>query len=736
MPKTVVKRSGAVVPFDSTRIERAVRLCLKDVGEIVSNAWLSDFVFAVTESVGEEPTVEFIQDTVERTLLQAGKVEAARSYIRYRDEHAKMRAVQISDETRAAFDDAATYFPSFLAQFQFFDKYARFDHTKGRRETWVEAIDRVVDFLKELSENRLESHVYAAIRDSFLRRDAMPSMRLLAMAGEAARRQNAATYNCSYVAVDHIMAFVETMALSLAGAGVGYSVEYQNVAKLPVVSHQMLTGKPHPVHQIEDTTEGWCFAWHTGLVTWFSGGDVTFDYSLLRPFGAPLKVKGGRASGPAPLKALLDNARKIIINAQGRQLTTLEAHRMMCMTGSAAVAGGTRRTAMIALFSHGDMLMRTCKDGNLNETPELWNANISECWPDRQLTQVEIAEFFLAMHKSRRGEPGIFSRRATINTLPARRNVAEFGTNPCAEVSLRPNGLCNLSSAVCRVDDTLDSLAQKVTITTIVGTIQSMATHLPGLRPEWRINAEEERLLGVDLNGQRDCAIVQEAWVMDYLQDIATTTNQKYAELLGINPSAAITCVKPSGNASVLLDSSSGLHARHAPYYIRRVRISASSPLFPVVRDAGVPMMPENGQYADTATTWVMSVPVKSPDGAVCRNDLSAVDQLDYWLRVKTSWCQHTASVTISYDDDEIIDVMQWVCDNQDVISGLSFLPRENIQYDQAPYEEIDRGTYERLAAEFPTNVDFARITIYEHGDTTTSSTEVACAGGACELSL
>jgi ribonucleoside-diphosphate reductase alpha chain len=1022
MPETVTKRNGTVVPFDATRIERAVRLCLRDVKEIVPEGWVKDLVSSVVWELEENPSVEYIQDQVETALMKAGKIEAARSYIRYRDEHARMRSkAPIDSETRAAFDESAAYFPTPLRAFQFYDKYSRYDYTKGRRETWVETVDRTVNFLRELSNGMLDGEVYERIRTSILNAKAMPSMRLLAMAGEAARRNNMAIFNClsgdttvvtrqgvrrlkdlagttgevvtpegwkeatfnefgsqklqritlvhwnggkhgnyrvtiratenhrwvlrdntvtdtlsvgdilwseplptldvdrdglrhgfvfadgtlnkqksanyaqirlcgekaeqlgvfteagmghsyppscsgdpmvycgkhenwkelpdsdanaayiagfikgwllfdgskaangnvklgsineqaidwlvqhvgiaglkiisrrvdarptnygprtrplhtvivgegaaalyrveeiepdgtepvfcatepetqtfllangqltgncAYLPVDRIMSFVEAMSISMAGCGVGYSVEQQYVDMMPGVSTQ--SGMRVHTHQVEDTTEGWMSAYHHGLVAWFSGGDLNFDYSLIRPFGAPLRVKGGRASGPAPLKTLLDTAREIILKAQGRRLTALECHRIMCLTGSASIAGGVRRTAMIALFTYGDHGMTHCKEGNFPQ--ELWNANNSAVMPDRWLSQAEMAELFTVMHASRRGEPGLFSRKAAIATKPIRRKTAEFGVNPCSEAILRPRGLCNLSSAVCREDDTLLSLKDKVEVATIIATIQSMATHFPGLNDEWRINAEEERLLIVDLNGQLDCPLVQQAWVQSDLADLVVEVNQKYAKLLGINAAAATTGVKPSGNSSTLLDCSSGLHARHAPYYIRNVRVSASSPIFKVLRDAGVPLDPENGQLAETATTWVAHFPVKSPSKAIFRAERTALDQCEYWLQVKENWCEHTASITVTYGDDELLDIAHWAWKHQDVITGMSFLPRDDVQYAQMPYTEITPREYEQLAADFPT-IDFAKITAYEgHTDMTTASQEVACVAGICEL--
>jgi ribonucleoside-diphosphate reductase alpha chain len=334
-----------------------------------------------------------------------------------------------------------------------------------------------------------------------------------------------------------------------------------------------------------------------------------------------------------------------------------------------------------------------------------------------------------------RGEPGIFSR-ANANALkPLRRLEANFGTNPCGEINLRPWQFCNLSAVVARSDDTYESLKDKVEIATIIGSIQSMATHFPGLRPMWKENCEEERLLGVDITGQMDCPAIQDSYVKHELRSIAIQTNKETAQQLGINQSASITCVKPSGNSSQLLNCSSGLHARWSPYYIRNVRVSSHSPLFSVLKDANVPMHPENGQVAETATTWVVHFPTKSPDGAITRNDMTALDQCENWLSNKMFWTEHNPSVTITYKPNEVIDLMQWVWNHRGVIGGMSFLPTFDSQYAQMPYEEITKEEYDQLHGKFP-EIDFSKLMMYEHSDLTTASQELACMGASCDITF
>jgi ribonucleoside-triphosphate reductase (thioredoxin) len=408
----------------------------------------------------------------------------------------------------------------------------------------------------------------------------------------------------------------------------------------------------------------------------------------------------------------------------------------MCAVGNAAVSGGVRRTAMLSLFDYDDDEMRLAKHGDFErDNSQRWNANNSAVWPRGGLTQQDFIKHFMEMVVSERGEPGIFNREAANVMKPARRKEAEFGTNPCGEIILREYGFCNLSAAVARADDTFETLRDKVEIATIIGSIQSMATHFPGLRPQWKQNCEEERLLGVDITGQMDSPAAQDAQVKRRLKEIAIEVNRTTASALGINQSAAISCVKPSGNSSQLLNCSSGLHARWAPYYIRNVRVATHSPLFKVLRDAGAPMDPENGQTPENANTWVIHFPVKAPEGSVTRNERTAVEQAEFWLQNKLYWTEHNPSCTITYKPDEVLDLMKWTWEHRDQIGGLSFLPSFDAQYAQMPYIEITKEEYERLASQFPP-IDFSRVWRYEEEDLTSAAQELACASGACEIEV
>jgi ribonucleoside-triphosphate reductase len=738
-PSTILKRDGRLVAFDIERIENALTRCFASLHRKpqTSVPELARRVVNIiaAKSSSDAPTVEGVQDIVEMVLQAAGEFEAAKRYILYRAEHAQKRIERpIPEKVRLAFAESDQYFPTPLQKFQFFDKYSRFNYELGRRETWIETVDRSVDFLYELAGSRLPSETYARIRRNILEMRSMPSMRLLAMAGAAARRNNVAIYNCSYQPVESIDSFVEALTISMSGCGVGFSVESRYIENFPRVKRQ--TGKQRDVMVVEDSAEGWANALRTGLETWFEGSDMRFDLSQLRQAGAALKTKGGRASGPEPLRVMLDFVRARVLARQGSFLRPIDGHDMMCAVGNAAVSGGVRRTAMISLFDYDDDEMRLSKNGDFErDNNQRWNANNSAVWLAGGRTQVEYMHQFLEMVESGRGEPGIFNREAALTMRPERRQAAEFGTNPCGEILLRPWQFCNLTAAVARKDDTFESLRDKVEVATIIGSIQSLATYFPGLRPQWKQNCDEERLLGVDITGQMDSPIAQDGEVKAQLRQIAVEVNRQTAAALGVNQSAAITCVKPSGNSSQLLDCSSGLHSRWAPYYIRNVRVATHSPLYKVLRDASVPMDPENGQTPENANTWVIHFPVKAPEGSVTRQDRSAIQQCEFWLQNKLYWTEHNPSCTITYRPDEVLDVMKWVWEHRDQIGGLSFLPAFDAKYDNMPYVEITREEYEQRAAVFP-EIDFSKVYRYEEEDLTNAAQELACSSGYCEIDI
>ncbi len=735
LPGSILKRDGRLVPFESERIEVAIAKCFASVGHkpAMTAFDLTQQVVNIVSAKYSQPTVEQVQDIVEMVLQAAGEYEAAKHYILYRAEHAKMREKRpIPEPVRAAFADSDAYFPTQLQKFQFYDKYSRFNYDLGRRETWIETVDRAVDYLRELSFSRLPGETYERIRRAMLEMRAMTSMRLLAMAGPAARRNNITIYNCSYQPVDSIDSFVEAMIISMSGCGVGYSVESRYIENFARVRRQ--TGRKAGVHVVDDSAEGWADALRTGFQTWFDGADIKFDLTQLRPAGAALRTKGGRASGPEPFRAMLDFVRARLLARQGSFIRPIDAHDMMCAVGNAAVSGGMRRTAMISLFDYDDEEMRHSKDGDFErENSQRWNANNSVVWPERGLTQTELARQMLEMVEGGRGEPGIFNRQSTLATKPERRLAADFGTNPCGEIVLRPFQFCNLSIAIARPDDTVETLREKVEIASIIGTIQSMATYFPGLRKQWQDNCEEERLLGVDINGQLDSPVSQDPRVQEQMRSVAVDVNRATAATLGINASVAVTCVKPSGNSSQLFDCSPGIHTRWAPYYIRNVRVGAHTPIYKVLKDVGVPMDPENGQTPENANTWVIHFPVKAPDAAITRNDRTALQQCEYWLQNKTRWTEHNPSVTITYHADEVLDIIKWTWDHHDIIGGMTFLPAFDALYAQMPYTEISREEFERLVPLFPV-IDFSKLFYYESEDLTTAAQELACLAGSCEV--
>ncbi len=734
-PLVIIKRDGREQEFNPEKIGNAIQKCFASFNaepKVPIKTLVGQVVNAVVAKY-KVPTVEQVQDIVELVLQAAGEFEAAKHYILYRAEHTKIRNERpIPADVKQAFEESDKYFPTQLQKFQFFDKYSRFNYDLGRRETWVETVDRAVSFLKELSKDKLPAEKYQWIRRMILEMKATPSMRLLAMAGSAARRNNIAIYNCSYLPVDSIDAFVEGLIISMNGCGVGFSVEGKYVENLPRVKRQI--NSIPMTYVVPDTTEGWAESVRLGLSLWFEGADVKYDFSQVRPAGAILKTKGGRASGPEPLRKMLEFARARILARQGSFLRPIDAHDIMCEVGNAAVSGGMRRTAMISLFDWDDNEMRLAKSGDFErDNSQRWNANNSVVWPERGLTQLEIVQQMMEMVSGGRGEPGIFNRQGAIAMRPERRKAAEFGCNPCGEINLRPFEFCNLTIAIARKEDTYDTLKEKVEAAAWIGTIQSMATHFPGLRPIWRQNCEDERLLGVDINGQMDSLVAQDAAVQNRLRQVAIETNRKVAEMLGINQSASVTCVKPSGNSSQLFDCASGIHARYAPFYIRNVRVGAHTPIFKVLRDTGIPMDPENGQTKENANTWVAHFPVKAPEGAITRKNRTALQQCEYWLQSKTFWTEHNPSVTISYHPDEVIDVVKWVWEHRDLVGGMSFLPAFDAQYAQMPYQEITREEYEVLKAKFP-NIDFSKLYRYEEEDYTKAAQELACVSGACDI--
>lgn len=622
-------------------------------------------------------------------------------------------------------------------QFIYYRTYSRWREELGRREDWHESVTRYMDFMKAKLGKKLSKKEYQEVETAIVEMEVMPSMRLIWGAGDAAGKTNTIGYNCAFTTPTKFKNFGEILYLLTCGCGVGFSVEEKFVNQLPDVKIQTKT-KLDPF-VVLDSREGWADAVVRGLSTWYDGNDITFDYSLIRPLGAKLKTMGGRASGPEPLRSLLEFTREIVFSRQGRKLRPIDVHDIITKIGEVVVAGGTRRSAEISLSDLNDADLRYAKAGSFWETtPNRSMANNSAVYNEKPQIETFMREW-TALMESGTGERGIFNRSGV---MPDRRaellgdRIHSLGTNPCGEILLQPKQFCNLSEVIARSYDTRKTLLEKIRLAAILGTYQSTLTDFGYLSKEWQKNSEEERLLGVSVTGQQDCpAFRDNPKLMKELRDYAVEINKEYAKKMGINQSTSVTAVKPSGTVSQLVNASSGLHARFAPYYVRRVRISSTDPLFALVRDAGVPYYPEVGQQADTAHTFVLEFPIASPDDATFADDLTAIEQLEYWKKVKENYTEHNPSATIYVGAEEWLEVGSWVYKHWYIVGGLSFLPREDHIYQLAPYEKISRKTYEKMLKAFP-ELDFTELTKYESDDNTTGAKEAACAGGTCEIGL
>ena len=625
------------------------------------------------------------------------------------------------------------YLPTDYQSFIALSRYAKYYDGKGR-ETWGDTVQRYMDNVVHPKAGK-DSYV-KAIGEAIMNLEVMPSMRAMMTAGPALDRDNTAGYNCSYLPVDDPKSFDEAMYILLCGTGVGFSVERQYVSKLPEVP-QLFDSDTTVV--VKDSKEGWAKAFRQVLALLWAGEIPKWDVSRVRPAGARLKTFGGRASGPAPLVELFNFAITTFKNAQGRKLSSVECHDLMCFIGQIVVVGGVRRSAMISLSNLSDDRMRHAKSGQWWETAS-WRAlaNNSVCYTEKPDMETFMREW-TALVESKSGERGIFNREASkkqADKYDRRDPNYDFGTNPCSEIILRPYQFCNLTECVVRATDTIDDLERKVRLATILGTIQSSYTKFPYLRKVWANNTEEERLLGVSLTGIMDNPLMTSAnagleKTLEHLRNVAVTTNAEWADRLGIPHSTAISCVKPSGTVSQLVDSASGIHARHSPYYIRTVRGDNKDPLTQFMKDKGVPNEP---CVMKGDTTTVFSFPVKSPEGAVTRNDMTAVEQLETWLTYQRHWCEHKPSVTISVRDSEWMEVGAFVYKHFDEMSGVSFLPHSDHTYQQAPYQDCSKEDYEELLATMPKNIDWSELSQYESEDNTAGSQTMACSGDTCEI--
>ena len=741
----IQKRDGSVVKFKVSKIENAVKKALDETKEggdrdakYISHRVNTELMRVASVYKSFTPTVEAVQDEVERQLMLAGFTETAKAYILYREERAKSRVDEsvVTPEIRQQVAESSKYFKSSYQEFIFYQFYARWRDDLGRRETWVEAIDRFMNYMKKRLGNSLTDKEYAEVREGILSQEVCPSMRLLWSAGAACDATDVVAYNCAYIAPTTWQDLAEIMYVSMCGAGCGFTVEPENVEKFPQIQRQ--NGKSKPPIVVEDSKEGWADAFAEACGVWASGYDVEIDYSKLRPAGARLQTMGGRSSGPEPLRELMQFTRSKMLTRQGRRLSTLDLHDLICQIGLIVVAGGVRRSALISLSALDDKAMRDSKKGAFWQTEGQRSMANNSAVYEVKPTATEFLEEWTALVSSGSGERGIFNRGGLERQLSKRRwdklkGQSQVGVNPCGEIYLRSKQFCNLTSIVVRPDDDMKSLKRKMRLATILGTYQATLTNFSYLSKEWHDNCEDEQLLGVSITGYYDNKIVRNDENLEALRDESIKVNKVYAKRFGKNPSTAITCVKPHGNSGQLLGVGSGMHPWFAKYFVRRVRISVNDPLLKLAEEQGVPIFPEVGYTKGTTTTMVMEFPVKAPEGAVVSKDVSALEMLAEWKRLKEHFTEHNPSVTIYSGDDEWLSVANFVYDNWDIVGGLSFLPRTDHVYQLAPYEEITKEEYEERFKKLG-KIDFSRLSIYEQNDQTMGAKELACAGGVCEM--
>ena len=634
------------------------------------------------------------------------------------------------------------FLPTSYQEFIHLSRYSRWLPEEGRRETWDETVARYFNFftdhVKEMTGYDMDFKTRNELEIAVLSQQVMPSMRCLMTAGDALKRENIAGYNCSYVAIDRMQSFDEILYILMNGTGVGFSVERQFVSELPRVAEEFHASDT--VITVADSKMGWAKAFKELMGMLYIGQIPRWDLSKVRPAGAPLKTFGGRASGPAPLEALFNFTVTTLKGSAGRKLSSLECHDIVCKIAEVVVVGGVRRSALISLSNLSDDRMRHAKSGQWwNDNPQRALANNSACYTEKPDMGIFMSEWN-ALYESKSGERGIFNRESAnrMAEMSGRREVEghEFGTNPCSEIILRNREFCNLSECVVRPGDTKETLLEKVRIASILGTLQSTLTNFKYVSSAWKKNCSEERLLGVSLTGIMDCRLTNGkdkniSALLEELKAEAVKTNKIWAEKLGIPQSAAITCVKPSGTVSQLVDAASGIHARHNPYYIRTVRGDKKDPLTQMMTDEGFPV---EDDVMNPANTAVFSFPMKVDKGAVFRTDMSAIEQLELWLTYQKHWCEHKPSVTISVKDNEWMEVGAWVYKHFDWMSGVSFLPFSEHTYQQAPYQDTDKEGYEFLLEKMPKEVDWSKLSEYEMSDMTVGSQELACAAGFCEI--
>ena len=750
-------REGVATPFDLEKIIDAVLKAFTATAEGTEKdaKGVAEKVFHKLLHIKEEnadkkfiPTVELVQDLVEAELMDLGYHATAKSYILYRSKRAELRKEvgTIPTENKKVFEESSSYFKGSYEEFIFYRTYSKWQDDLGRRETWVETIDRFMAYMKENLGKKLSQKDFDEVREGILKQDVCPSMRLLWSAGEACKKTNVWAYNCSFVAPTGWQDFGEIMYILMCGAGLGFSVESETVQKFPQIRRQ--TGKKLATHVVEDSKEGWADAFVLACKTWADGYDIDFDFSKVRPAGARLKVAGGRASGPQPLIDVMNFTKTKILAKQAKRLSNVDIHDIICQIGLIVVAGGVRRSALISLSDIDDEAMRKSKQGQFwIDNGQRSMANNSAVY-NQKPTASEFLNEWIELIKSGTGERGIFNRGGLLTQLPKRRIdnwkkagiiddqnviVGLPGSNPCGEITLRSKQFCNLTSIVVRPKDTVEDLKRKVRLSTILGTYQATLTHFGYLSKEWKENCEAEALLGVSITGYYDNKTIRNEKVLNELREEAIKTNKDYAKKFGINHSTCITTIKPHGNSGQLLYVGSGMHPWYGKYFIRRVRIATNDSLFELMKDQGVPWKPEVGYSTANSTVAVLEFPIKAPEGAITRNEVSAIDLLEEWKRLKVNYIEHNPSVTIYVGSDEWIKVANFVYENWDIVGGLSFLPRSEHVYQLAPYEEINKEEYEKRMREIK-YIDFSKLMYYEQEDNTVGAKEFACVSGVCSI--
>ena len=656
-------------------------------------------------------------------------------------------------------------FRSPASEFVYVRTYSRWIEELGRRENWPETIQRYIDFVNFNLGEKIPPKVLRKIQEGILKFEVMPSMRFLWAAGKPAQEDNVTIYNCSFAAVDRPECFAEALYILMCGTGYGFSVENKYISKLPVVPKEILPSET--TYEVDDSRKGWADSVNHLIFSLYAGQDPKISLNKLRAAGSRLKTMGGRSSGPGPLAQLHSFIRDVFHNARGRQLTSDEGHDIMCEIAQIVVVGGVRRSSEISLSDLNDNNMRDAKSGNF--PVRRYMANNSAVYYDKP-DIVTFMKEWTSLIASGSGERGIFNLGSAKKTAPKRRNAELLaGTNPCAEIQLRSNEFCNLSEVVARAEDDIGSMLEKIETATWMGVIQACFTNFPYLSEDWKKNCEEERLLGVSITGQLDAPHLFTEQALKAYKAKSIKVAKKASDVMGIPMPTAITCVKPSGTVSQLVDSASGLHARFSKWYIRRYRISSNDPLFRMIYDQKLPLSPENGQRkqdyvkaikiydaaedklkgmrdsktispifdnngwsADKVNTWVVSFPVAAPKHAITVADINALDQLEWYKKIQQFWCEHNASITVYVKPEEWLSVGDWVYKNWDIVNGISFLPVTDHVYEQAPYEAITKEEYERISKDFPV-IDYSQLGKYETDDNTEGAKSLACVGGICE---